>query len=200
MTEKEKMLSGMLYSVRPGADVQAKRELDRARELCALCNRIPPSQDDERLGLLRQLLGRTGERFWIGHNFWCDFGSNIELGEDFFANHDLVILDCARVTFGRNCFVGPQCGFYTAAHPIDAAQRNALMQYALPITVGDDVWFGGHVSVLPGVNIGSRTVIGAGSVVTRDIPSGVVAAGNPCRVLRPISEADRLPENVVLRR
>ncbi|WP_446424462.1 sugar O-acetyltransferase [Mailhella sp.] len=200
MTEKEKMLAGMLYSTRPGSDVQAKRELDRARELCALCNRMLPSQDAERLALLRQLLGRTGERFWIGHNFWCDFGSNIVLGEDFFANHDLVILDCAPVTFGRSCFVGPQCGFYTAAHPIHAVQRSVGMQYALPITVGDEVWFGGHVCVMPGVSIGSQSVIGAGSVVTHDIPSGVVAAGNPCRVLRPVSEADILPENVVLRR
>ena len=200
MTEKEKMLAGMLYSTRPGSDVQAKRELDRARELCALCNRLLPSQDEERLALLRQLLGRTGERFWIGHNFWCDFGSHIELGEDFFANHDLVILDCARVTFGHGCFVGPQCGFYTAAHPIHAAQRSAGMQYALPITVGDEVWFGGHVCVMPGVNIGSQSVIGAGSVVTHDIPSGVVAAGNPCRVLRAVTEEDFLPENIVLRR
>lgn len=200
MTEKDKMLAGMLYRTGPGSDIKAKQELDRARELCALCNRLLPSQDEERLALLRQLLGRTGDRFWIGHNFWCDFGSNIELGENFFANHDLVILDCAKVIFGRNCFVGPQCGFYTAAHPLDAAQRNAGMQYALPITVGDDVWFGGHVSVLPGVNIGAGAVIGAGSVVTRDIPSGVVAAGNPCRVLREITEADRLPENVIFQR
>ena len=198
MTEKEKMLAGMLYRVGPNADPQAKEELERARELCALFNRLLSSQKEERAALLRQLLGRTGEHFHIEQNFWCDFGSNIEIGENFFSNHDLVILDCARVTFGRNCFIGPQCGFYTAAHPIDAEQRNAGYQYALPITVGDDVWFGGHVSVMPGVRIGSGTVIGAESVVTKDIPAGVVAAGNPCRVLREITEADKLPENVVL--
>ena len=123
--------------------------------------------------------------------FWCDYGCHIRVGREFFANHNMVILDAAPVTFGDHVFVAPNCGFYTSGHPIDAERRDRGLEYAYPITVGDHVWFGAGVHVMPGVTIGSNVVIGAGSVVTRDIPDGSVAVGNPCRVIRPITEADK---------
>ena len=189
MTEKEKMISGMAYSV---LDEELVRLHRACVDACALCDRLLPSQLEERKKSLARILGKTGERFLIEPGFFCDYGFNIEIGENFFANYNLVILDCAPVRFGDNCLIGPQCGFYTACHPLDAAERASGLEYAKPITVGNDVWFGGHVTVLPGVSIGSGSVIGAGSVITRDVPPGVVAAGNPCRALRPITEKDRL--------
>jgi len=131
-----------------------------------------------------------GESFCITAPFWCDYGYNIEIGENFYTNHNCVILDGAKVKFGDNVFVAPNCGFYTAGHPIDFQRRNAGLEYAYPITVGDNVWFGGGVQVMPGVTIGSNVVIASGSVVNRDIPDNVVAAGNPCRVVRPITQED----------
>lgn len=128
-------------------------------------------------------------------SFWCDYGFNIKVGKNFYSNHNLVILDCAEVRFGDNVFIGPNCGFYTAIHPIDAGQRKMEIEWAKPIKVGNDVWFGGSVTVLPGVTIGDNVVIGAGSVVVKDIPSGVVAVGNPCKPIRKITEADKLNLN-----
>ena len=189
MTEKEKMISGMAYSV---LDEELIRLHRACVDACALCDRLLPSQLEERKKRLARILGRTGERFLIEPGFFCDYGFNIEIGENFFANYRLTILDCAPVRFGDNCFIGPQCGFYTACHPLDAMERASGLEYAKPISVGNDVWFGGHVTVLPGVTVGSGSVIGAGSVITRDMPPGVVAAGNPCRPLRPITEKDRL--------
>ena len=120
----------------------------------------------------------------------CDYGYNIEIGDNFYANHNLLILDANKVKFGDNVFIGPNCGFYTASHPLDYPTRNKDLEYANPIIVGNNVWFGGNVVVLPGVKIGDNTVIGAGSVVTKDIPSGVVAVGNPCRVIKNITISD----------
>ena len=188
MTEKQKRDAGMLYNA--ADDAALLRERAACKELCAAINGLPPSRAQEQAALLRRLLGRTGALFRITAPFWCDYGYNIEIGENFYANHNCVILDCARVTFGRNVLVGPDCGFYAAAHPIDPARRAAGLEYALPIAVGDNVWFGGGVRVMPGVTIGSGSVIGSGSIVTRDIPPGVVAAGNPCRVLRAVTAAD----------
>ena len=185
MTEREKMIAGQIYSVQDEELIRLHRACVDA---CVLCDRYLPSQLDERREHLRRILGRTGEHFLIEPGFRCDYGFNIEIGENFFANYDFVILDCAPVRFGRNCFIGPQCGIYTAVHPLDARERASGMEYAKPVTVGDDVWFGGHVTVLPGVSIGDGAVIGAGSVVTRNIPARMVAAGNPCRVLRPIDK------------
>ncbi len=127
----------------------------------------------------------------IEPSFYCDYGYNIEIGENFYSNHNLVILDGGKVAFGDNVFIAPNCGFYTAGHPLDVKQRNRGLEYAYPIKVGNNVWIGGNVSVMPGVTIGDNTVIGGGSVVTKNIPSGVVAVGNPCRVLREITEADK---------
>ena len=126
----------------------------------------------------------TKENVQIESNFFCDYGYNISVGENFYANHNLVILDGAKVEFGDNVFIGPNCGFYTAGHPIDIKSRNEGIEYAKPIKVGNNVWFGGNVSVMPGVTIGDNVTIGAGSVVTKDIPSNCVAYGNPCKVKR----------------
>ncbi|WP_346665064.1 sugar O-acetyltransferase [uncultured Mailhella sp.] len=186
MTEREKMIAGLPYSVLDEELIHLHRACVDA---CVLCDSILPSKLEERREKLRRILGRTGENFLIEPGFRCDYGFNIELGENFFANYGLVVLDCAPVTFGKNCFIGPQCGIYTAVHPLDARERAAGVEWAKPVTVGDDVWFGGHVTVLPGVNIGDGAVIGAGSVVTHSIPARVVAAGNPCRVLRPIEKS-----------
>lgn len=186
MTEREKMIAGQIYSTQDEELIHLHRACVDA---CVLCDRYLPSQLDERREHLCRILGRTGENFLIEPGFRCDYGFNIEIGENFFANYNLVILDCAPVRFGRNCFIGPQCGIYTAVHPLDAKERATGMEYAKPVTVGDDVWFGGHVTVLPGVSIGDGAVIGAGSVVTHSIPARVVAAGNPCRVLRPIEKS-----------
>lgn len=189
MTEKEKMQRQMLYDA--NYDQELLQERITCKDLCYEYNALRPSQTGEQEEVMRKLLGKTKDAFCIVAPFWCDYGYNIEIGENFFANHNCVILDCARVTFGDNVFVAPNCGFYTAGHPIDAERRNAGLEYAYPITVGDNVWFGGGVQVLPGVTIGSDVVIASGSVVNRNIPDHVVAGGNPCRVIRPITEADR---------
>lgn len=164
--------------------------LDECKELCYDYNQMRPTARKERMEFLRTIVGSMGSYANVVSPFWCDYGANIHLGENFFANHGLVILDGAPVTFGDNVFIAPNCVFSTAGHPIDAPRRNEGLEYALPITVGDDVWFGMGVMVCPGVTIGSNVVIGAGSVVTRDIPSGVVAVGNPCRALRQITDTD----------
>lgn len=188
-TEKMKAQAGKLY------DANYDAELLKEREICAdityELNRLRPSQTKERMEILRKLFGKTKENFTIVSPFFCDYGYNIEIGENFFMNMDCVILDGAKVKFGDNVFVAPQCGFYTAGHPLDVAKRTAGLEYALPITIGNNVWIGAHVSVLPGVSIGDNTVIGAGSVVTKDIPANVLAYGNPCRVIREITENDK---------
>lgn len=189
MTEGEKMRRGLLYDANNDPELLAERA--RCKDLCFAYNQLPPSRTEEQEALIRRLLGRTRERFCVTAPFWCDYGRNIEIGENFYTNHNCVILDGAKVTFGDNVFIAPNCVFSTAGHPLDAGQRNRGLEYAYPITVGDNVWFGASVTVLPGVRIGSNTVIGAGSVVNRDIPDGVVAVGNPCRVLRPITGEDR---------
>lgn len=183
MTEREKMLSGALYWAGAPELVQARR---RAKELCSRFNQEAVQDPEAGARLLRELLGEAGDDISIQPMFWCDYGCNIRMGSQIEINHNCVILDCAPVAFGDHVFIGPNCGFYTAGHPLDAAPRNAGLEFARPITVGDNVWFGGNVAVLPGVTIGSGAVIGAGSVVSRDVPPNVVAAGSPCRVLRPI--------------
>ncbi len=188
MTEQEKGLEGLLYN--PNRDQMLQGKMMACKELCQRYNLLSPQEDGKRDRLLTRILGGRKERVTILAPFWCDYGKQITVGEDFFANHNLVILDGAPVTFGDHVFIGPNCCFTTAGHPIDAARRNQGLEFARPITVGSGVWFGAGVNVLPGVTIGDGAVIGAGSVVTRDIPAGVVAAGNPCRVLRPITEAD----------
>lgn len=189
MTEKEKMILGMLYDANNDDSLIAERRA--CKDLCFDYNMTRPSDTERQEKIMRELLGKTKENFEIIAPFYCDYGYNIEIGEGFFANHNCVILDGAKVTFGDNVFIAPNCGFYTAGHPLDYERRNAGIEYAYPITVEDNVWIGAGVQVMPGVRIGSGSMIGAGSVVTKDIPSGVVAAGNPCRVIREITEEDR---------
>lgn len=184
MTEKEKMLCGMIYDANYDTALIAERM--RCKEICRDYNDLRPSMMQERTDLLRRLFGTVKGELLVEQPFHCDYGYNIEVGENFYANFNLVILDGAKVKFGDNVFIAPNCGFYTAGHPLDAAQRNKGLEYARPITVGDNVWIGAGVSVLPGVTIGDNCVIGAGSVVNRDIPANTLAAGNPCRPIRKI--------------
>lgn len=186
MTEKEKCAAGMLYDANYDKDLL--RERDICKDICFEYNNTKPSELYKKKELLVKLLGKTKGDFTIQAPFWCDYGYNIELGENFYANHNLLILDGAKVTFGDNVFIAPDCGFYTAGHPIDYERRNQGLEYAYPITVGDNVWIGAGVRVCPGVTIGNNVVIGAGSVVTKDIPDNTVAAGVPCKVLRNITK------------
>lgn len=189
MTEKEKMLAGMLYDA--NYDPQLLAERKAAKELCHDYNLLRPSDEAGQQAILHKLLGHMGEATCIVAPFWCDYGYNIEVGKNFFANHNTVMLDAAKITFDDNVFIAPNCGFYTAGHPIDAERRNAGLEYAHPITVGNNVWIGAGVHVMPGVTIGSNVVIGGGSVVVKDIPDGSVAVGTPCRVIRAITDEDR---------
>lgn len=189
MNEREKAAAGLLYDANNDAELIQQR-LEAKVEVHAY-NHLDPRDLEGKKRILKTLLGKTGEHVLIEAPFHCDYGYNIELGENFYSNVNLVILDCAKVSIGRNVFIAPNVGLYTAGHPLDAERRNQGLEYAHPITIGDNVWIGGGVTVLPGVTIGEGAVIGAGSVVTKDIPAHVVAVGNPCRVLRRIDNADR---------
>lgn len=184
MTEKEKMLLGEIYDANYDKELLKEREI--AQDLCFEYNNLRPSDFEKRKKLIKKILGKTTENFLIEQPFWCDYGYNIEIGENFYANHNLIILDGNKVKFGNNVFIAPNCGFYTAGHPLDAERRNQGLEYAKPIIIGNNVWIGGNVCVLPGVTIGDNVVIGAGSVVNRDIASNTVAVGNPCRVIKKI--------------
>ena len=190
MTEKEKMLKQMLYDANYDKDLLVQRT--KAKELCYDFNNLRPSDEKGQKEILKKLLGKTKNNFIVTAPFWCDYGYNIEVGENFYSNHNLVILDGGKVTFGDNVFIAPNCGFYTAGHPIDFERRNKGLEYAYPITVGNNVWIGAGVQVMPGVTIGDNVVIGGGSVVVKDIPSNSVAVGNPCKVIRAITEKDQL--------
>lgn len=190
MTEREKMLNYKLYDANYDKDLEADRT--RCKSLCQKYNRLPIEDLDARKKLIKEILGKTGEAIHVEPDFWCDYGWNIEVGENFYANHGMVILDAGKVSFGDNVFIGPSCGFHTAGHPIDFERRNLGLEYAYPIVVGSNVWIGAGVQVMPGVAIGDNVVIGGGSVVVKDIPSGSVAVGNPCKVVRIITEKDKL--------
>lgn len=184
MTEKEKMLAGELYD---SYSEELCRERAYAKALCEEFNRTPRSDDAVRRAIIARLLGKTGRTFVFESSVWFDYGSNTEIGENFYCNHDCVFLDCAKIAFGDNVLIGPQCGFFTAGHPLDPETRRAGLEFAKPISVGDDVWIGGGVKVMPGVTIGSGSVIGGGSVVAEDIPENSVAVGVPARVIKRIS-------------
>lgn len=188
MTEKEKRDLGLLYDA--NFDTDLLEELNHCKDICHEYNLLKPSDIPGRTAILQELFGDIGSILAVQSPFQCDYGYQIQVGQNFYANHGLVILDAAKVTFGDYVFIGPNCGFYTAGHPIDSERRNLGLEYAKPIKIGNNVWFGGGVQVMAGVEIGDDVVIGSGSVVTKNIPSNVVAAGNPCKVLRPITEAD----------
>lgn len=188
MTEKEKMLKEMLYDANNDEDLLKERAI--AKDLCFKYNQLTPSDIENQKQVLKELLGEVNDSAIFVAPFWCDYGYNIRVGKNFFANHNTVILDGAKVTFGDNVFIAPNCGFYTAGHPIDAKRRNQGLEYAYPITVGNNVWIGAGVHVMPGVTIGDNVVIGGGSVVVKDIPSNSVAVGNPCHVIREITDKD----------
>jgi maltose O-acetyltransferase len=182
--EKEKMLAGELYDP---LDPDLCRERQRCRELCKQLNDSHEAQQEERRRILTQLFGFESDT-WIQPPFFCDYGTNIKLGSKVFFNFNCVVLDVMQVTIGSNVLFGPSVQIYTATHPLDAGTRRKWLEFAKPVTIGSDVWVGGAAVICPGVSIGDRTVIGAGSVVTRDIPEGVLAVGNPCRVVRTLAQ------------
>ena len=183
-TELQKMLAGELYNPLDPALVQAR---DRARDLCQELNATRERDTEARRRIVTELFGKGGESVWMQPPFFCDYGSNILLGERVFFNFNCVVLDVCRVTVGDFTLFGPAVQIYTAMHPMNAELRRK-QEFAKPIEIGSDVWVGGGAIICPGVKIGSQAVIGAGSVVTRDVPERVFAAGNPCRVIREITE------------
>lgn len=189
MNEMEKAAAGLLYDANCDPDLLAKRRA--AKVLVHRFNALPPDEEDARREILKKLLGATGETFVIEGPFYCDYGFNIAIGEHFYANVNLVILDGAEVTIGSNVFLAPNVGIYTAGHTLDPERRNAGLEYAHPVTIADNVWIGADVSILPGVTIGEGAVIGAGAVVRCDVPSNVICAGNPARIIREITAMDR---------
>lgn len=188
MNQKERMLSGLPYKA--WLDGLSQERL-ACQEKLGRFNALPPQAREEAAALLKELFGKTRESVHVVPPLYCDYGTNIQVGENFFANYHFTVLDCAPVTIGDNVQIAPNVSIYTAGHPLHPDSRNSGYEYALPITIGDNVWIGGNVVICPGVTIGDCAVIGAGSVVTRDVPPWTVAAGNPCRVLRQITEADR---------
>ncbi len=187
-TEKQKMLDGDLY-FSFGEELFNERQF--VKEIIFDFNNLRPQEVEKRNELLKKLLGSYGEKFFIEPPFRCDYGYNISIGENFYSNYNLVILDCARVTIGDNVLIGPNVNLFAAGHPVDVDLRLKEFEYAFPINIGDNVWVGGGVTINAGVNIGDGTVIASGSVVTKDIPANVVAGGNPCKVIRKIDENDK---------
>ena len=182
-TEKEKMLAGELYQAF-GPELTEERL--NAKRLCRKLNGIPEDLLEERRAVLMELLGTSRPETYIESSFKCDYGYNIHVGENFYANYDLIILDVCRVTIGKNCMIGPRVSIYTAGHPLDAETRISGLEFGKPVTIGDNVWIGGNAVINPGVTIGDNVVIAAGAVVTKDIPANVVVAGVPAKAIREI--------------
>lgn len=189
MNEIEKAAAGLLYDANYDQDLLRRRDAAKAQTFAY--NHTRPGDQAARRDILKSLLGRSGENITVEGPFFCDYGYNIEVGENFYANVNFVVLDGAKVTIGDNVFIAPNVGIYTAGHPLDAERRNQGLEYAHPVTIGNNVWIGAGVSILPGVTIGSNSVIGAGAIVLHDVPESVLVAGNPARVIRAISEADK---------
>ena len=187
--QKKKMLSGKPYIA---FDKELLQERQYAKGLIYNFNLLHPEEIEKRNEIIKKLFGKVKGTFFIEPPFRCDYGCNIEIGDNFYSNYNLIILDCARVIFGDNVMIGPNVGIYTAGHPLDHEIRNTLYEFALPITIGDNVWIGGNVVINPNIKIGNNSVIGSGSVVTKNIPDNVIAAGNPCRVLRELTADDKI--------
>ncbi|MGP1513404.1 MAG: sugar O-acetyltransferase [Gemella haemolysans] len=186
MNQKERMIAGLPYK----ADKELSESYLRGRDFCFRYNNVSPLESEKRKAMIKSFFSKTGEKFAVLSPFYCDYGFNISIGEYFFSNYNLVILDVAPVTIGDNVMFGPNVSLFTAGHPIHPVSRNSGYEYGLPITIGNNVWLGGNVVVTPGVTIGENSVIGAGSVVVKDIPANVVAAGNPCEVIRKINDKE----------
>lgn len=186
MNMKERMVNSLLYRVND----ELRADLLRARRLLRIFNNTTEEEMEYRKQLIKELFGSTGDNIYIEPNFRCDYGSNITVGNNFSANFDCIILDVCPVTIGQNVMLGPHVGIYPPTHPIDARIRSTMVESGNPINIGDDVWIGGHAVINGGVNIGSGTIIGSGSVVTKSIPPGVVASGNPCKAIREITQED----------
>lgn len=188
-SEKQKMLSGELYNAQ---DEELIKERVRTRLLLKKLNDLPEDQAKERKQILNELISESGKNLQIQPPFYCDYGYNIEIGDDVFFNFNCVVLDVVRVKIGNRVLFGPNVQIYTATHPLNHGERAAGLESGQPITIGDDVWIGGSAIINPGVEIGDRTVIGAGSVVTKNVPADVFAAGNPCKVIRNLkSQSDK---------
>jgi maltose O-acetyltransferase len=181
MTEKDKMLAGELYQA---GDPELVAERLQARKLAKSFNDSDPADVDLRISLIRKIFGKAGKNFWVEPPFYCDYGTNIEVGDDVFFNFNCVVLDVCKVKLGDRVFVAPNVQFYPATHPLDAVQRGKMWEYGKAITIGSNVWIGGSAVICPGVSIGDRTVIAAGAVVTKDFPADVVIGGNPAKVIK----------------
>ena len=192
MTHRERMEQGLWHDANYDQELVERRK--RAEELCFSFNQTAPGDVIEKKRILGCLLPNKGENVTILAPFYTDYGDRCWIGGDTFLNHNAYLMDGGGIHIGAHCFIGPNCGMYTANHPLHSDQRNQGFEQAKPIVLEDNVWLGGNVTILPGVTIGEGSVIGAGSVVTHDIPKGFVAVGNPCRVLRPITDRDRIPE------
>lgn len=190
MTEKEKMQKGIWYDANYDKELLAERLI--ADDLCYEFNQTRPRDIEKREAILAELLPNKAEDVSILAPFYADYGVNCVIGEGSFINHGAYLMDCAPITIGKHCFIGPNCGMYTATHAFVADERNKGIEKADPITLKDNVWLGGDVTILPGVTIGEGSIIGAKSLVNKDIPPNVIAAGNPCKVIRAITEEDRI--------
>jgi maltose O-acetyltransferase len=186
-SEKEKMLAGELYNP---LDKQLSDERLKARLLIKELNDSREDQSEERIRILKALIPSAGTDLWLQPPFYCDYGSNIKIGDKVFFNFNCVVLDVAPVTIGSRTLFGPNVQIYTATHPLNHTERASGLEYAKPISIGEDVWIGGSAVICPGVSVGDRSVIGAGSVVTKDIPADVFAAGNPCKVIRSLLQTE----------
>ena len=188
MNQKERMLAGLPYKA--WLDGLSEERMENKKRIYQY-NLLAPDAVEEQEQLIKKILGKTGRHVHIEAPFHCDYGYNIEVGENFFANYNLTVLDVGLVRIGNNAQIAPNVSIYTAGHPLDPESRNSGYEYGIAITIGDNVWIGGNAVIMPGVTIGDNVVIGAGSIVTKDLPSNVIAAGNPCRVIREITDADR---------
>lgn len=186
MNNIERRDCGMAYI----SDEAVMKQQAECRKILQRLNTLDCSDFDRISEIVKELLGKS-EKAYINPPFYCDYGKHIEVGKNFYANYNCTILDVAKVKIGDNCMFAPNVSIFTAGHPVHPVSRNTMYEYGIEITIGDNVWIGGNTVVLPGVNIGSNTVIGAGSVVTKDIPDWVIAAGNPCKVIRKITEEDK---------